>query len=110
MGLTLKLGSLVVDMSKLLLLKGQEGLTNRRKSQTEPAGLGLRAPWYGTGNGVVVVRAAAVVQAAVVVWWWWRHRGGAIVVVVVPQLWWWWLLLGLVCVRRGMARAIGWWW
>ena len=58
-------------MSKLLLLKGQEGLTNRRKSQTEPAGLGLRAPWYGTGNGVVVV----VVQAAAVVWWWWCRHG-----------------------------------
>src|SRR5258707_725753 len=56
-------------MSKLLLLKGQEGLTNRRKSQTEPTGLGLRALWYGTGNGVVWV-VAAVVQAAVVVWGW----------------------------------------
>ena len=40
--------------------------------KTEPAGLGLRAPWYGTGNGVVVVvaRVVVVVRAAVVVWWW----------------------------------------
>src|SRR5882724_3648993 len=39
------------------------------------AGLGLHAPWYGTGNGVVVVVRVVVPAAVVVVWWWW---------------WWWW--------------------
>ena len=75
----MKLGSLVVGHEQIITLNGQEGLTNGRKSETEPAGLGLCAPWYGTGNGVVVVVVvtrwcgvvvvwvAVVVQAAVVV-------------------------------------------
>src|SRR5882724_11234894 len=44
--------------------------------------------WGGAGVGVVVVRVVVVVP-----WWWCRRDGG-----------------GSVCVRRGMAWAMGWWW
>src|SRR5882672_664305 len=83
------------------------------KWETEPAGLGLCAPWYramgsgaGGGGGVGGGGVVDVVPVLVVVaswwwwWWWWWRRGGGVgggavvvvvlVLVVVPSWWWWW--------------------